>query len=500
MFSLYFGQTEFGGYDASMLVDAGWRMALHQQPYRDFPNLLPPLFLLSAGASVRIFGDHWRSFTLGEDCLYLLAAGAGWALVRFAPQDLSRSDGRRYAPGILAAYLLAISLPHLVTSHLWHAVDTSILATTLLLAFTLRALEDEVFTPPIFQTVAILVSAAVWLGKPNLAISAQVVTLFFSACSKSPLRQLFFWLTTTFAGFMVAVTFLLACGFRPWTVAFSYTKFSGRPSPAVLLALFSGLGISAASHVDAMLSYTFVLAVPVVLLVGVWLHRQNRALHIGIPLVLAGGVLTTVGMLTNWDIRTNDVAPLFFAAAFACLPLFPALTRAENTWRTILLVLLAECVVLCGFSAQHRTRMISVGDWAGLVFGDLQTRNDPFFGHFAARQVFWDGIIDPIDRDRHLHPGTNVFFGERLEFEYARLHLNSPTLLPVWWHAGSSYPIAIQHHLGDEWAARHFQTVYISTFDRMPQRLADELASHYTLDSSAGSVVKIYRRRPNQCP
>lgn len=179
---LWFGQWQFGAYDGSMLVDAGWRMSLGQQPYRDFPTLLPPLFLLAAGWSMRLFGDHWRSLNLGGDCLYLLVVGLGWLLTRLAPTPRSSAERTQ----ILAGFLLAVSVPQIMTGHVWHSTATSMLATTLPLAFALHSLGLVDGAPAAtikVQAIVLGVSALLWLGKPNLALPAGVFCVFLYSVS-----------------------------------------------------------------------------------------------------------------------------------------------------------------------------------------------------------------------------------------------------------------------------------------------------------------------------
>src|SRR5579875_3771538 len=47
-FIVHFGNRQFGGYDYSVLIDTGWRLANGQHPYTDFICTLPPAFMLGA--------------------------------------------------------------------------------------------------------------------------------------------------------------------------------------------------------------------------------------------------------------------------------------------------------------------------------------------------------------------------------------------------------------------------------------------------------------------
>ena len=58
LISVAFGQIQFAGYDASPLVDIGWRLHLGQHPYADFPCMLPPSFYALSWLAVAVFGDH----------------------------------------------------------------------------------------------------------------------------------------------------------------------------------------------------------------------------------------------------------------------------------------------------------------------------------------------------------------------------------------------------------------------------------------------------------
>jgi hypothetical protein len=53
--------------------------------------------------------------------------------------------------------------------------------------------------------------------------------------------------------------------------------------------------------------------------------------------------------------------------------------------------------------------------------------------------------IDQLLRVLDVKRPTRVFFGPHLEFAYAAFGFSSPRLLPVWWHAGTSYDPAAGH-------------------------------------------------------
>src|SRR5204863_1847846 len=48
IFMIHFGRLQFGGYDMSVLIDAGWRLYKGQRLYVDFLCTLPPAFCLGA--------------------------------------------------------------------------------------------------------------------------------------------------------------------------------------------------------------------------------------------------------------------------------------------------------------------------------------------------------------------------------------------------------------------------------------------------------------------
>jgi hypothetical protein len=61
LFTIYYGNQQFGAFDDSILIDSGWRLVNGQLPYTAFMTPHPPGFLLGAGYAFRLFGVRWDS-------------------------------------------------------------------------------------------------------------------------------------------------------------------------------------------------------------------------------------------------------------------------------------------------------------------------------------------------------------------------------------------------------------------------------------------------------
>jgi len=62
VFSYWCGMRQFGGFDQSGLIDAGWRILCGQKVYQDFPCTLPVASYAGAALAFSWFGVFWSSF------------------------------------------------------------------------------------------------------------------------------------------------------------------------------------------------------------------------------------------------------------------------------------------------------------------------------------------------------------------------------------------------------------------------------------------------------
>src|ERR1035438_1543266 len=55
---------QFGGYDYSAMIQAGWIQLSSLVPFKDYPCTYPPLFFLGDRYAFLIFGVRWIAFVL----------------------------------------------------------------------------------------------------------------------------------------------------------------------------------------------------------------------------------------------------------------------------------------------------------------------------------------------------------------------------------------------------------------------------------------------------
>jgi hypothetical protein len=94
----------------------------------------------------------------------------------------------------------------------------------------------------------------------------------------------------------------------------------------------------------------------------------------------------------------------------------------------------------------------------------------------------------------------NVFFGPRMEFGYAAFNRPSPTGLPLWWHPGSSFGLADEQRILQEWKSKNFDCLVFlkHDFTRYSPELMKILHADYTFVESASELTVLYRKDHRQ--
>lgn len=180
LLSIAFGQIQFAGYDASPLIDIGWRLHLGQRPYTEFPCMLPPSFYALSWLAVALFGSHWYAFTITNALVTMLLMCIALHAHRCMYSILTRQHRL-----VLGFYALAMAFPMLVTSHLWHSAFAAQANTTLifllLLLFSYRAEHNRWNLAGLGYTA--FAFCLVWLAKPNTALACIGLSILFPLLS-----------------------------------------------------------------------------------------------------------------------------------------------------------------------------------------------------------------------------------------------------------------------------------------------------------------------------
>jgi hypothetical protein len=125
--------------------------------------------------------------------------------------------------------------------------------------------------------------------------------------------------------------------------------------------------------------------------------------------------------------------------------------------------------------------------------GGHQT-GEPFFRDLRASSRFRTVMAQVREATRG-DAGQSVFFGPRMEFEYAVCRLPSPKHLPIWWHPGSSYGLADERAVLAEWKNQSFDTLIFlkHDFSFYPPAFRDMLRTLYVTDDRYSELTVLHR-------
>jgi hypothetical protein len=481
--NLFLARSEFGGYDLSLLIDSGWRLMNHQIPGLDFICTIPPSLYLLAEAAFRAFGVHWLSLILAEDLLYLVFCLLGLRLCRLLESNpQAASDG--HLPWI---YIAAQSLSLLTVNHLWHstiaaaAAAYAILASYALLRSRSSRQSGEAAAHLGFAFAILL------LSKANTAWPAVLLCALCVAREKRLRLHLMIALSTAAIADLALLT---ACHISIFNAFKGYLGLSNRALPRLFLV---GLRPDRNfwGEVSVPLTYLALILPAWITAKTLWLDRRRAWERPIDSLAAAACLVSLVGLGTNWDFKIIDTAPFLIGAAI----LSESDPQRRDGLARPLRWSVGMLLGLAAFLGLERARMVAVGPWAGRAYGAEVQIHDRFFGDFTARESLVR-LLSEVDTVVSRSPGAKVFFGPRMEFLYAREALTSPSRLPIWWHRGSSYPIAAQSQVDQAWEADGFDVLIFAKNDRtrFPPELLSYIDSKYTEDTTR-STIDVYRRR-----
>jgi hypothetical protein len=523
----FFGHRQMGGFDHSALVDTAWRLASHQKPYRDFYLTTPVGFYLGAGLAFAVWGANWSA---------LVWVTIVYALVTFALLSvcLASYTSPRFGIGLaLTCELLAMG----VTSYWWYNSITAITACVFVAAAIAFARRPS--SRPAIALFALAMFLLLMM-KPNTAgmLGVLVVAILFTL--RPATRKLLIVIAVSTSAFLAL---LAALGINPLSVARSYLGIAGaRGLPSVLyftrdkpgeayliipLIILCILPLVASAepairllqdrvepHAQILLlslagmvmgvfgmftnsDSNLVVGVPLILLsalgLPLWLSREGLAGDESPPwlaVAAAGAALGGATMLalgpSLHDWQRLWVVCLF--VVFACLLLGVASFRRSSVLLACILVLVGGSALLAG---SERVRVKYMGE--DVFYSDeplVEIPGVPFFDDFLVSPRLRE-VVGEMSTALHLlsaqpgQPPASVYFGPRLEFAYAAFGLPSPRHLPVWYHAGTSYPEAMSEAIVRTYLASTFDIViFLRTGDSpdlayLPAQITEHITSHY---------------------
>jgi hypothetical protein len=469
--NLILGMSEFGGYDLSPVIDAAWRIDLGQIPNVSYICTLPPSLYLPTDWAFKLFGVRWVSLLYAEDILYLILCFLGlrlcWILRTYRPDGKIVSLMWMYA-GIQSILLLSVN--HIYHSTTSAGVDAfAILAAYVLLSSTRNHHRWE-------STAYLAIGFMILLAsKPNTTWPA---VLFCIVCLLLNRPSAKFGLLALGAAILTDTLVLSASKISVLEVLKAYTEVKGRALPRMFLV---GIYPDGSQVGAACVTLTYLLlAIPVwEMLNAVWRNRAGLRRSPAELLFVFAGIVSVIGLGTNWEHKLIDTTSFLTGAAIAA-------TMHTNQYMSVLRPLkwtVALFVLFAAVMGVERTHMQTVGPWAGNAYGPKVAIHDHFFGDFTARQAFAD-LLHETDSVVSQSRGKRIFFGPRMEFLYARESIVSPLHLPVWWHPGSSYAVSHEAIVDKAWDDDHFDVLIFAKHDRtrFPARLLQEIQTRYQPD------------------
>lgn len=472
----WLGMRQFGGFDHSMVIDAGWRMLQGQRPPLDFANTTPPGFLLGPWWAFQTMGVSWQSLV---DTFALFALGiTAWSMLLWRALL-----GRPWMALGLSAVPAAMAF--VSVSFWWYNPLTS--AAGIVFALSTAMVLSR---PQAGLAWVSWIAAAVLLGcaKPNvaglLAVPAVVLLL-----SRPGYRRAGLFAAVTAAAALEGL--LRLSGLRFFDFASGYSEVA---AAGLKLGQFF-----VDPHSFAVAAAVAGLALMLLPLPALWRRMQDpRMALLGAATVAAG----LIAFISTGELKVVDLALLFTGIVLSGLSagVLPALDTGTD--RTALLgrylILMAVVGSSIGLGAGFtRQRVLGIG------YGS-------FFEHELWPEPFTDGFFRGLRAGPHLfevhqevaraldgRPPGPVYFGPRMQWAHAAFAQASPVGQPLWWHPGISMALSRQEaflaaltdgHFGLMVFLQNDYTYLPPGFEARLLRLYERLPGFATLD--------VYRRRP----
>jgi hypothetical protein len=409
---LRLGTFQFGGSDESVTVHLATFYAQGLRPMIDFPSSVPPLFMAGVRLALLTLGLRWLSFAV-------LAAISGAVSVLWIIALLRRVDVSAEWALVLA---LTIEATTLFAVPIWWYNNITSLAIVLLLISVLATLQTpRGILPWISLSLAL---AMVITAKPNAIPAVSMVPLLWLRADK--LQRIRAVLSVA-GGIVIAA---LICWFAQAPLGLlipSYqevARLRGNP--------FSAIPWRYMDIVERIGELAFVS-----FLVGCYLYLFMRsALQKPRPwiefLVCGVSILSSlVLVLTNSDLEITNLIPLITACIIPSLRPW-AQTGLSSPARQTLVNLVLIVGVIAAYLGFSHFRIRAIGE--GMFYEQLPTR--------MIRSGFLKGleagprlqrVLAETDQTLKLYPSKVVFFGPRMEFEYAVFNRQVMRGMPLFW-------------------------------------------------------------------
>ena len=487
-FLIHMGRWQFGGFDYNIMIETGWRQIQGQRPYVDFPTTTAPGFNLGIKVAYRLFGVNW------DANLYLCAIYACFTFLWMVWLMLRLSLGR------LAAMAMAFAIEcagMLSLCFWWYNDSVMMLAAVFFLSCLAYANKPQ---PAAIQASYFLSLTLLSLMKPNMAgmmIVGGVVLLFLVTERKMQMVLL------TLAATAAAVGVLLVNHVSIPAMLASYLSIAKSHG-----SVRAGMGYQLMNQFErhSALIWFGVLSVPLLGLVPRIFRLAGEWDWKGIVycfFFLFALIFTLYGFATNGEYR--DVGCTVLLAAGAVLTF--GLRWNGPLLRRITVAIMFASIAGDLYYGAARARVYGIGPHMFFEWQDNQHRIDGGF----LKNMRVSSTMLKVERDVKLAAETNsgpIFFGPRLEFNYAALGLPSPMHSPAWWDPGTAFTVADEARLIQVWQEHRFQTLIFLNSDDMygpgtlygkaytfyPDEFLDAINREYVRDESH-PFITVYHRR-----
>ncbi|HEX7478102.1 MAG TPA: hypothetical protein VF331_09870 [Polyangiales bacterium] len=470
------GLRQFGGFDGSVVVDVGWRLANGQRPFRDFPCTLPIAFWVGAKYAVLLFGARWRSFVI----LAALFSALTWLWSIWL--------ARRIEPDQARAWLLALCpqlLAMLVVSYWWYNPLTSVAGVLYVLASAaiLCAPRSSALRASYAASLALLATT-----KPNVAGPLLLIGTLVQLCVPARRRAA---LMETLVAIGGVWALLLSQGVSPVDVASAYLGVATRGF--TLHQLFQDM--SRAEKVLSCLALVLALGPALAARRTLWTTRNDSPFVWLAIAALGSGLLA---FLTNGEAKLVDL-PLIVCSSYLVLhreSVGPGHDKALELPRALLAF---ACVVLMTGAvveavSRHRVETVGVGAFFEYQLSDAPVPGD-FFAGLRAGPTLRTTVREVHEVLAHAKH-AKVCFGPRMQWAYAAFGLASPLGDPPWWDPGVAFPSEQSALYARHWARQRFDLLvlfnspdsyYSAPLERVVRRL-------YVIDRHYRTLVVLHRR------
>jgi hypothetical protein len=413
-----YGMHQFGGWDEGLIVHSAVYYAHGFRPYADFPCPMPPLFMAGIRLAVAAPGLRWAS-------LSLLAAG-------FAAVTCVWIYGLLQGLGVPRHWALALTLAVEASTMFlipfWWFNNSSPIAVVLLLLSVVACLRKPEAWYPWISLAASL--GMVITAKPNVVPAAAMALALFADRSRPQLAK-------AAAGCLgaAAVAFLIcrAAQMPPAEILHAYRELAQLRGSPLLLFPFRGMPQPERAF---QLIFSAVLLLYFAVLAVRAIRRAKGQWRVIAACAIAG--LTTLYMVfTNSEYKTSDLCVGLVACAVLFLPAREGAEAPPGAWPALASMTIVF-LVMSGFLGLLHTRILSIGQGSYYEPLPTQTIRSGFFTGLEASPRL-ESVISQTETALSWVPHGKVFFGPRVEFEYAVFNRTPLRGLPLLWDTGVYY-------------------------------------------------------------